>query len=417
MKFIHAADLHIDSPMRGLDAYPGAPVDRLRGATRRALIALVDLALREEVDLVLLAGDIFDRDLGDFHAAMFFRQQMIRLTNSGIRVFVVKGNHDAEGQIGKKLPEVAGLHVFGSRTGEVVDIPDLEAAVHGRSFTEREVRDDLVPSYKSAVPARFNIGMLHTSLTGRTGHDPYAPTDIATLSAKGYDYFALGHVHLREVVQDANPRIVFPGNLQGRHAKETGSKGCELVTVDGGRIVASAHVSLEVVRWHQIAISAEGLESLTQLAAGFQRACSALVVGLEDRLHALRVTVDGASILHVQEAAEPGAIVASLQAATQDFTAADIWIESVNLNMSSPIDRSALAQRADAVGEVMRLVAELRADDAWLEEWVRQSLDKLPVLPAELLDVDPSHLTLENLKSLLADAETTVLSKLAAAGG
>lgn len=417
MKFIHAADLHIDSPMRGLDAYAGSPVERLRGATRRALIALVDLALREEVDLVLLVGDVFDRDLGDFHAAMFFRQQMIRLTGSGIRVFVVKGNHDAEGQIGKKLPEVAGLHVFGSRTGEVVDILELETAVHGRSFTEREVREDLVPSYKSALPGRFNIGLLHTSLTGRTGHEPYAPTDVATLSAKGYDYFALGHVHMREVVQEANPRIVFPGNLQGRHVGETGSKGCELVTVDGGRIVASAHVSLDVVRWHQIVISAEGLETLTQLAIRFQEACSALVVSLEDRLHVLRVTVEGASMLHAEESVEPGTLAASLQAATQEFTAADLWIESVRLNMSSPIDRSSLAEREDAVGEVMRLIVELRADDARLEDWVRQSLDKMPVLPSELLDTDPLRLTLDNLKSLLADAETTVLSKLAAAGG
>ena len=239
MKFIHAADLHIDSPMRGLDTYDGAPVEALRGATRRALAALVELALREHVDLVVLAGDVYDRDLGDFRAALFFREQMVRLVRAGVRVFVVKGNHDAEGQISRRLPDVDGVHVFSARGAETIDIEPLGVAVHGRSFPDRAVPEDLVPSYPEPVPGRFNIGVLHTSLTGREGHDPYAPTSVETLTAKGYDYFALGHVHMREVVREAGPRIVFPGNLQGRHVGETGSKGCELVVVEGQRIASA----------------------------------------------------------------------------------------------------------------------------------------------------------------------------------
>ena len=416
MKFIHAADLHIDSPMRGLDSYEGAPVALLRGATRRALIGLVDLALREQVDLVVLAGDIFDRELGDFSAALFFREQMIRLAGAGIRVFVVKGNHDAEGQISKRLPDVPGVHVFSAHHAEVVDLADLGVAVHGKSFPERVVSVDLVPSYLDAIAGRFNIGVLHTSLTGRPGHDPYAPTDVPTLVAKNYDYFALGHIHAREVVREANPRIVFPGNLQGRHVGETGSKGCELVMVEGNTVISAEHVSLDVVRWHQLALDATGLDSVTALAAKFREACQAATQGALDRLHAVRVTVQGESALAALEAREPGSIAAAVQAATQDFAGAELWIESVQLRLRSPLDRQAAAQRPDAVGEVIRLVDELLADDEALRAWMLGNLDKLPNLPQELADIDPGKLALNQLRAFLADAESTVLSKLSASG-
>lgn len=416
MKFIHAADLHIDSPMRGLDSYDAAPVDLLRAATRRALTALVDLSLQEQVDLVLLAGDIYDRELGDFRAALFFREQMIRLVRAGIRVFVIKGNHDAEGQISKRLPDVGGVHVFSSRAAEVIDLADLGVAVHGRSFPERVVSEDLVPSYPAPLPGRFNIGMLHTSLTGRVGHDPYAPTNVETLSAKGYDYFALGHIHAREVVREANPRIVFPGNLQGRHIGETGSKGCELVTVEGNTVTHAEHISLDVVRWHHLILDSSGLDTETALAQKFQELGRQCAAGALDRLHAMRVTVQGESPLATTEARDPGTIAASIQAATQDFDAADLWIESVHVELRLPIDRLALAGRPDAVGEVVQLVNELAASDDVLLAWAMSNLDKLPNLPPELVDLELTRLSAEQLRTFLAEAEATVLSKLSNAG-
>ena len=412
MKFIHAADLHIDSPMRGLDSYDGAPVELLRGATRRALMAMVELALREKVDLLLLAGDIFDRDLGDFSAALFFRQQMARLTSTGIQVFVVKGNHDAEGQITKRLPDLPGMHFFSARQAEVFDLPALGVAVHGKSFPERMVNVDLVPSYLDAIAGRFNIGMLHTSLSGRPPHDPYAPTTVETLVAKNYDYFALGHVHQREVVRQAHPRIVFPGNLQGRHVNETGSKGCELVTVEGGVVTSAEHVSLDVVRWHHLVIDATGLSELTALASRFQQACRTATENDAEHLHAMRVTLQGESALAALEALDPGSLAVAIQVATQDFDGAQVWIESVRLALRSPIDRLAAAQRPDAVGEVIRLVDELLADEAALKHWVFENLDKLPGLPPELADMAMDQRTAADLRTFLADAEATVLSRL-----
>jgi DNA repair exonuclease SbcCD nuclease subunit len=416
MRFIHAADLHIDSPLRGLDRYDGAPVERLRTATRSAFERLVDRALAERVDFVLFAGDIYDCDWQDFHTGLFFREQLVRLGRAGIRVFIVQGNHDAQGVISKQLVLPQNVTVFSARTAQTIRIDDLSVAIHGRSFPERAVDEDLVPSYPSPVPGFFNIGMLHTSLTGRAGHDTYAPTDLPTLIHKGYDYWALGHVHAREVLAE-RPRIVFPGNLQGRHAKETGAKGCELVTVEGGRI-ESEFLALDVVRWSQLAVPLDGLQRLDALGDAFRQALDPLLVGAKDRLHAVRVTLTGATELHRLEANQPGTLAAAMHAAAQDVGEAEIWIEQVRLDLSAPLDRARTAQRQDAVGELVRLVDSIVNDEAELLRLAQAELGELlGSMPQEVAAGDVPKLDdPAELKSLMMDAEATVLARLTESG-
>lgn len=417
MKFIHAADLHIDSPLKGLDGYEGAPVERLRGATRQALIRLVDLAVAQQIDLVILAGDNYDGNWADFRTGLFFREQMLRLARAGIRVLIVKGNHDAESQITRQLPDVDGVHVFSAKTCETIDFPELGVAVHGHSFPNRAVPEDLVPLYKPPVAGRFNIGVLHTSLTGREGHDPYAPTSVDILVDKGYDYFALGHIHAREVIRESSPRIVFPGNLQGRHAKETGPKGCELVTVEGGVIAAADFVSLEVVRWHQLRLDASGLTTVTELARHFVTQTHALIADAPEQLHALRVLVHGETPLHALEAEQPGSIAAAIQAAAQQVDRCDIWIEQVQLDLVSTLDRSAALQRADAVGEIVRLVDAIAADEKAMREWFASQLAEMGRMPSGLTEFDPASVDSNMMRAYLADAETTILAQLGGVAG
>jgi DNA repair exonuclease SbcCD nuclease subunit len=416
MRFIHASDLHIDSPLRGLDRYDGAPVERLRTATRGALERLVDKALGERVDFVLFAGDIYDRDWQDFHTGLFFREQMVRLGRGDIRVFIVQGNHDAQGVISRQLTLPPNVTVFSSRSAQTVKIDALSVAIHGRSFPERAVDEDLVPSYPPPVSGFFNIGMLHTSLTGRVGHDTYAPTDLPTLVAKGYEYWALGHVHAREVLCE-QPRIVFPGNLQGRHAKETGAKGCELVTVEAGRSEAE-FVALDVVRWSQVSVPLDGVDRLEALKDAFHKAMEPVLIGTTDRLHAVRVTLTGPTELHRLEANQPGTLAAAMHAAAQDISEAEIWIEQVRLELSTPLDRAQAALRQDAVGELVRLVDSIAGDSAELTRWAQAELgDLLGTMPQEVAVGDVPKLDdLGELKSLLMDAEATVLARLAASG-
>lgn len=416
MRFLHAADLHIDSPLRGLARYEGAPVDRLRTASRSALARLVDRAVLEAVDFVLFAGDLYDRDWQDFHTGLFFREQMVRLERAGIRVFIVQGNHDAQGVISRQLPLPANVTVFSSRVAQTVRLDELAVAIHGRSFPDRAVDEDLVPHYPAPVPGFFNIGLLHTSLGGRAGHDTYAPTDVATLCAKGYDYWALGHIHARERVCEA-PRIVFPGNLQGRHARETGAKGCELVSVEAGRI-ESEFIALDVVRWHQLVLTLDGVTSLEAVGERFRAALEPVLIGAGDRLHALRVRLLGSTPLHALEANRPGTLEAAIRAAAQDVSAAEVWIEQVRLELSTVLDRSQALQREDAVGEFLRLVEGIDGDEAALAGLVQAELGSLlESLPAEVIDDELALLKQPaSLHGLLRDAEATVLARLAAAG-
>lgn len=422
MRFLHAADLHIDSPLRGLNRFEGAPVARLRGATRQALIRLVDLAIDEKVDFVLIAGDLYDRDWQDFHTGLFVREQMVRLGRAGVKVFIVQGNHDAQGVISRQLPWPDNVKVFSSRSAETVRLNDLRVAIHGHSFPDREVPEDLVPGYPMAVPGYLNIGLLHTSLTGAEGHDTYAPTSLDTLRSKGYDYWALGHVHARQVVCD-EPRVVYPGNLQGRHARETGPKGCELVSVVGGKLDAT-FVPLDVVRWHQIDVMlnpSHSLDALPQLVGEALRAAVASASG--ERLHAVRVLLMGESPLHLHEARQPGTLAAAVQAAAQDLIEADVWVEKVQLALRSPVDRGQLAQRTDALGELVRWVDDLAAEPqvltAFAQPVLAEVLDKLPAelrqaltLKREAADDVPQWDDADAMLALLKDAEATLLAHL-----
>ena len=414
MRFLHAADLHLDSPLRGLDRYEGAPVTSLRSATRRAFQKLVDVALSEAVDFVLLAGDLYDQDWQDFHTGLFFHEQMVQLERAGILVFIVQGNHDAKSVISRRLKLPQNVQVFPSRKPETFRIAELEVAIHGRSFPHRKVEEDWVPDYPEAVAEAFNIGMLHTSLGGRPGHDSYAPTTVAALAAKGYDYWALGHVHRREQVAEA-PHILFPGNLQGRHANETGPKGAELVTVEGGRI-ETQFLALDVVRWHQIRIPLDRVRELEAIEPLFRPHSRSLDQEDDDRLHALRVILTGATPLYHLEAREPGTLKAAVQAAAQEVTEAKIWIEQVRLHIRSPFDRQQAARREDAIGELVRLVEALGRDEKQLEQWVHDRLRVLlGRLPAEVRTEElPSWDQPEALRALLLEAESTVLARLSA---
>ncbi|WP_240635871.1 metallophosphoesterase family protein [Caldimonas tepidiphila] len=418
LRFLHAADLHLDSPLRGLARYEGAPAERLRGATRRALERLVELALAERVAFVVLAGDIYDRDWQDFHTGLFFREQMVRLGRGGVRVFIAHGNHDAQGVISRQLELPEHVQVFSSRSAQTLLLPALGVALHGRSFPEREVPEDLVPHYPAAVAGLFNIGVLHTSLAGSPAHDTYAPTSLAALQAKGYDYWALGHVHARQVVCE-QPRIVFPGNLQGRHANECGPKGCELVSVGADGRVSAEFVPLDVVRWTQLELALDGIDSLAAFQAAAGDALARLHATAPDRLHAVRLNLRGATPLKTLEARSPGTLEAAAQAAAQDLGEAEIWLERVHAELHAPLDRQAAAARDDAIGELARLVDELCADPQALPGWARQALGELlQTLPPEVRadggdglipDLDDAAA----LRALLLDAEATVLARLA----
>nr|WP_291920186.1 DNA repair exonuclease [Maricaulis sp.] len=226
-RFFHAADIHLDSPLRGLAGQEGNAVARVRSATREAFDLLVGRAVEERVDFLVLAGDLYDGDWRDYKTGLFFAKQMGRLKKEGIPVYLLHGNHDAESQITRRLELPDNVHVFGARMPETFALEELKVALHGQSFRQRDITENLVPDYPAPISGNFNIGVLHTGLGGMGGHENYAPCAMEDLVNKGYNYWALGHVHKASVLH-VKPHVVFPGNLQGRHARETGAKGASL---------------------------------------------------------------------------------------------------------------------------------------------------------------------------------------------
>jgi len=409
VKFLHAADIHLDSPLHGLERYEGAPVAELRAATRRAFDNLVELAIEEAVAFVLLAGDLYDGDWKDYNTALYFIQRMARLREAGIRVFIVAGNHDAASQITRQLRLPDNVKLFSTSKPETVVIEDLGLAVHGQGFARREVTEDLSGAYPQAYPHLFNIGLLHTCLDGKPGHEPYAPCTVDGLRSKGYDYWALGHVHNREVVSQ-DPWIVFPGNIQGRHIRETGPKGCTLVTVADGEVAAVEHRDLDVLRWTRRTVDVSDRASLDEIHDQVRVALQRALDDADERPVAARLVLQGSSPVHRTLHSNSVHWVQEYRALASGLGGAGLWLEKVLIETRQAVVMDELLERDDALGGLLRAVHTLEMNTSGVEELASEIADLRQKLPPELLGgddrydpTDPDYLAslLEDIKELL----------------
>ncbi|PRY13414.1 DNA repair exonuclease SbcCD nuclease subunit [Kineococcus rhizosphaerae] len=258
VRVVHAADVHLDSPLRGLRRLgDDAVADTLRAATRGALEALVALCEDQRADALLLAGDLYDGTWHDYATGRFFTRQVQRLADSGIKVFVVSGNHDAESQITHSLTLPPNVHRFGVDSPGTVVEEHLGLAVHGQGYRTRAVSSNLAAGYPREVPGVVNVGLLHATVDGsRSGgeHERYAPCSVDDLTALGYEYVALGHVHAREVLATGRTTVAYSGNLQGRHPRETGAKGAYVVDLAPGEPAQLTFHPLDVARWESLEV-------------------------------------------------------------------------------------------------------------------------------------------------------------------
>lgn len=381
--FIHAADIHLDSPLRGLDRYEGAPAEQIRGATRRALENLVELALREEVAFVLLGGDLYDGDWRDFNTGLFFVKQMTRLREANIPVYGVFGNHDAASRITRRLPLPDNVHFFPTAAAATVHVDQFDVAIHGQSFAKQCTTADLAKDYPSAASGCFNIGILHTSMSGREGHASYAPCSETCLRDRGYDYWALGHIHRREVIC-GTPTIAYPGNVQGRHIREAGAKGCLLVQVDEDLQATAEFEPLDVLRWQVAEVSLVEIDHRDDL---LQRAAEAIQDAVEKsdgRLAAVRVELTGETRLAESLAAERRQLAAELRAVAVDQGGDQLWIEKIKLKASLPQERRMAKEDETPRAEVSLLIEQLRTASDPASELDLDLSDLKRKLPGEL---------------------------------
>jgi len=412
-KFIHTADIHLDSSLRKLDSYEGAPVDEIREAARKAFNNLVELAISEKVDFIVIAGDLYDGDWKDFNTGLYFVSQTVKLRNAGIFVYIIFGNHDAASKITKSLRLPDNVHTFPSDKPETFLIENLNVAIHGQSFASPSVRKDLSLLYPSPVSGYFNIGLLHTSLSGREGHEPYAPCTLEGLRRLGYDYWALGHVHKKEILCD-DPLILFSGNIQGRHIRETGPKGCMLVSVDSMEKPSFEFRSLDVIRWVNLNIDATGAQTSDDILDLFSEDLGNLLNENPGMPLVVRVLIEGETPAHGELFTDIEKWNNEIRGAALDISGEMVWIEKIRIRTHLPLSEQNLKKGEGAMGELAGLFDELGSDSDLLLTLSDELSDLDQKIPREIKE-DPDGIIMDDpvwLKEILEQVRPMLFQRL-----
>lgn len=379
-KFLHAADLHLDSPLIGLRDRAGDIGERIARASKTALNNLITLAIDERCRFVVLAGDIFDGDIRNFQSALHFAKQMGRLKDANIDVLIALGNHDAENKFMSRLDLGDNVRLFASKKAETICFDHIGVALHGQSFPKRDVTDNIAAAYPAPLPAYFNIGVLHTACTGRAEHHaPYAPCSLEQLVNHGYGYWALGHVHRHQVLS-SDPWVVYPGNLQGRSARETGPKGAMLIEVQNNVVRSAEHRTLDAVRWEVLDIDVTHADVLQDVVSALRTALDAENLP-DDRLIALRIRLTGASAIHSELVAHSETVAEDLEAALANH-ASDVWLEKLVIKTRA---QETVAQLDPSIaGKLAVAVAELQ-NQPWFDKLLEQRLAEIKAkMPASV---------------------------------
>ncbi|OQW90439.1 MAG: DNA repair exonuclease, partial [Beggiatoa sp. IS2] len=410
----HAADIHLDSPLCGLARYEGAPIGQAQNATRRAFINLVDLACQESIDFVLLVGDLYDVDWKDYNTGLFFNQQMSRLREADISVFIVRGNHDAGNSITRQLCLPDNVTELSIHSPETKVLEHLGVAIHGQGFADKVTTENLASHYPKHVNGYYNIGLLHTSLNGREGHATYAPCTVSELLSLDYDYWALGHIHKSEVLYQ-KPYIVFPGNLQGRHVRETGAKGCVVVEVTDKKTVLT-HQALDVLRWEVCQLEVSDITYPEEMIDKSRWAVAQALQNANGRPLALRFNIQGICPIHAELHRHSERWINEIRAATTDAGSGHVWVEKIQLNTQTlPITQ---LQEAGPLGELVDTLRILPQDNSMLQDLMAEFHFLKHALPLEVrFNEKGRSIDLENpdtIKYLLNNVKEMLLAKLLA---
>ncbi len=390
-RFVHTADIHLDSPLKSLALRNAALAELVANATRQAFVRIVDLCLDEAVDALLIAGDLYDGHQTSMKTARFFAEQLHRLDAAGIRTFILRGNHDALSKITRELVLPDSVFTFGGRA-EAVALdrgaarPDI--VIHGLSFAKSDAPQGLLPKYKAPVSSAVNIGMMHTSLNGAPGHDPYAPCSVSELDQSGFAYWALGHIHKRSL-HIGRSTIVMPGNPQGRDINESGPKSVSLVTVgdDGDIQVEERNVSL--AQFERLTVDLTGMDDWRDMIAGISNAMRRLRQAVSTEHLIVRLALTGQTPLAwrirrdqdlLQEEVE-------LQAGMVGSTGAGAtWLEKIELRLDDAVTHADPDNApGDTVAELRRLIGEDVATSDGFRAQLADIADELVrALPSDL---------------------------------
>lgn len=368
-RFIHAADLHLDSPFKGIGGrVPESVFRRLRDSTFAAFDRLVRLCIDESIDFLCIAGDVFDLADRSLRAQTHFQKRMRELDRHGIQVYVIHGNHDPAdgGKVPLDWPD--NVHFFSA--DKVESVPFVKggrevARLYGRSYPTAKFTERIVEDYPRDPNVPFAIGLLHTNLDGDPSHDNYAPCSKKQLLGKGFDYWALGHIHQAAVLSEREPCIVYAGNTQGRSVKETGPKGCYLVDVRDGTVDRVDFRETDDVRWHEIDLDLTGIGEVQNVLDRIQEALERIADRSQKRAAVVRLNLTGVTPVH-QQMHPVDRLLELLEPYLDDFVQRENWlfVESVRLHTQPFISRETLLEGEGFLSDYLRLIEQVKNSPA-----------------------------------------------------
>lgn len=414
VRFVHAADLHLDSPFVGIGvSAPPSVLRTLRDATFATYDKIIDLCIDERVDALLVAGDIYDGADRSLRAQQKFVAGLDRLHEAGIRSFVCHGNHDHLAGWEAKLAMPASCHRFGKQIEAVPFDPanPTRGMVYGMSYPQQKVLENVARQFRRDQAEGIAIGLLHCNVGGNTGHEPYAPCTVDDLVEAGMDYWALGHVHTAQVLKAQSPAIVYPGNPQGRHPNETGARGVYLVSIDNLGNVDIEPRTMDVVRWAAIEVSILGLDVEQDLLDRIETAVAKAQDDADGRDLVYRLSLSGTGSLHgfLQRQATLDDIREGLNRMPGTPFA---WCGRVESETRPVFDRERARDAGDFLSEVLTIVDAARGDPDLRTE-LTACIDALyghAGARKYLKDRVPEG---EDLDELIADAELRIAEYLA----
>ena len=386
VRYIHAADLHLDAILAGLSREAGPQpghLDRLlRQATLIAMERLFALCEKERPDFLVIAGDIYNQEDGSIRAQLMLRDACERMAAFGVRVFLAHGNHDPLPSRLHTLSWPSNVTVFGKdveshavlREGEPV------AFVHGVSHENAKEGRNLARLFQRRDNSCFQLGVLHCTLEGSRA-ERYAPCSLDDLRASGLDAWALGHVHEQAVISEQNPFVLYPGNTQGLHINERGERGCFLISAlpSGEGFSCSAEFKpLGPVIWQVREVDVDGMEHLDALDALLHGALEELSAGAPPGCEVVLTRLRLAGRTPLDAELRRSATLADMCERLRDVSTRPwVWLKDVDLRTGPTVDIAAARDREDLLGEALRLAETGRTTKETLRELVDSALHPL----------------------------------------
>lgn len=387
LTFIHAADLHLDTPFSGMGQLSPRAAEALQNASLEAFDALIDLTIRERARFLLLAGDLYDGSDRGIRAQRRFERGLQRLGDHGIATFIVHGNHDPLSGWSAIRDWPPHVTVFGHQdvTSVTLDEDTDPVTIHGISYRQSRMVENLSQRYHRTVKAGLHIGLLHCNVDGNGEHDSYSPCSLNDLRAAGMDYWALGHIHRQQILSQS-PWVVYPGNLQGRSSKpsEQGPKGAMVVRADGQTIHTPRFEALDRIRFVTLHMELGGLTDVASLHRGLVERSKDLQARNDMRGLIVRASLVGRGPLY-SELRHPGRLEEILAELRREGEQEDtlIWWEDLRNEAGPALDFDSIRLRNDFSAEVLRLQAERMAIPEQQELFVSDCfapLDRFKVL-------------------------------------